>query len=159
VILVAIPLYTCSTPSIPVVQSLFFKGISPGAAVAYLIAGPATNLGEIAAIKRSMGKGAAALFVSGLISVALIGGLIVDFLIFPNYKARTSPIGSELIHAAGESMSLTAALNAIPAWHYPFIVMLLATLLLGAYRRGSALLAKFANTESVQEPAASAAGE
>ncbi len=65
VILVAIPLYTCSTPSIPVVQSLLLKGISPGAAVAYLIAGPATNMGEIAAIKRSMGKGAAALFVRG----------------------------------------------------------------------------------------------
>ena len=56
VILIAIPLYTCSTPSIPVVQSLLLKGVSPGAAVAYLIAGPATNFGELAAIRSSMSK-------------------------------------------------------------------------------------------------------
>ena len=159
VILVAIPLYTCSTPSIPVVQSLLLKGISPGAAVAYLIAGPATNIGEIAAIKRSMGKGAAALFVAGLISVALLGGMVVDFLIFPHYLPKTSPIGSELIHAAGEAPSLSAAVDAIPAWHYPFIVMLIVTLLLGAFRRGLALFERFASKQIGTHAAVSVAGE
>ena len=142
VILVAIPLYTCSTPSIPVVQSLLLKGISPGAAVAYLIAGPATNIGEIAAIRRSMGNGAAALFTGGLLAVALIGGLIADALIFPTLIHGSSTIGTELLFASGEPLSFSAALHAIPVWHYPFMLMLLVTLVLGVYRRGSDYLAK-----------------
>ena len=151
VIIVAIPLYTCSTPSIPVVQSLLLKGISPGAAVAYLIAGPATNIGEVAAIRRSMGMGAAALFSGGLLAVALAGGLIVDLLLPISFAAHTSKIGAELLLAGGEPPSLASALNAIPAWHYPFILMLAVTLVLGLFRRGTEWLVK---TRSINGDAA-----
>jgi uncharacterized protein len=64
VILLGIPVYACSIPSIPVVQGLLLLGATPGAAVAYMIAGPATNLGELNAIRNSMGSKTAIYYTS-----------------------------------------------------------------------------------------------
>ena len=60
VILIGIPVYTCSVPTIPIVWALFMRGAMPGAMLAYMIAGPATNLGELNAIRRNMGLSTAA---------------------------------------------------------------------------------------------------
>ena len=38
-----IPLYVCSTGSIPIAAALMLKGMSPGAALVFLLAGPSTN--------------------------------------------------------------------------------------------------------------------
>lgn len=100
VILIGIPVYTCSVPSLPVVQSLLLAGMSPGAAVAYLIAGPATNLGELMVLKRQFGKRATYLFTGGLVVMSLAGGLIADHLVFANYHyqpsaaAQGAPVGT-----------------------------------------------------------------
>ena len=55
VIVIAIPIYTCTVPSMFIVNGLLIAGASPGAALAFLVAGPATNLGEINAIRGAMG--------------------------------------------------------------------------------------------------------
>ncbi len=44
ILVVAIPMYICSTGSIPVAAALMMKGLSPGAALVMLMAGPAVNL-------------------------------------------------------------------------------------------------------------------
>ncbi|HSQ41065.1 MAG TPA: permease [Fibrobacteraceae bacterium] len=80
VIALSLPVYTCSTPSLPVVQKLVLLGASPGVAVAYLIAGPATNLGELAVIRRSMGLRTMLYYVVGMVLLALSGGLLANFL-------------------------------------------------------------------------------
>ena len=71
VILLGIPVYACSIPSIPVVQGLLLLGATPGAAVAYMIAGPATNLGELNAIRNSMGLKTALYYAFALVVLAL----------------------------------------------------------------------------------------
>ena len=43
VVIVAVPMYVCSTGSIPIALSLMLKGLSPGAAFVLLMAGPAAN--------------------------------------------------------------------------------------------------------------------
>ena len=43
-ILLGIPVYACSIPSIPVIQGLLLLGATPGAAVAYMIAVKRTSL-------------------------------------------------------------------------------------------------------------------
>lgn len=145
VILMGIPVYTCSVPSVPVVRSLLLFGMSPGAAVAYLFAGPATNLGELKAIQRAMGFKTAAFFAGGLFCMALAGGLITDHLIFRDYQYKATTSGNEVLVAEccvplifseqGRAEAVRSGLTNVPAWHWPFIVALAITMLLGIGRR------------------------
>ena len=48
-------MYICSTGSIPVAAALMMKGLSPGAALVMLMAGPAVNLASILVVHKSMG--------------------------------------------------------------------------------------------------------
>ena len=150
VILLGIPVYTCSVPSFPVVRSLLLLGMSPGAGVAYLIAGPATNLGELTAIRRNMGTKTMAVFVTGLFSMALIGGLLTDHLIYPHYDYKPSAVTTQLGatsccvpaifgKAVGQKTLFAQAEN-VPVWHYPFVALLGVTLVLGAIRKTHELL-------------------
>jgi uncharacterized protein len=167
VILIGIPVYTCSVPSVPVVRSLLLFGMSPGAAVAYLFAGPATNLGELKALSRQMGKKTAFLFAGGLFTMALLGGLVTDHLIFRNYQYQaTSAHGQVLVaeccvplifNEQSRVHAVRAGLQLVPAWHWPFVVLLGITLLLGIGRRIAGLLKR--DAAKVPEPATLAAGE
>ncbi len=55
-IIIGIPLYICSTSSIPIAVALIAKGISPGAAYVFLIAGPATNAASLAVLLKVLGR-------------------------------------------------------------------------------------------------------
>ena len=56
ILIVAVPMYICSTGSIPVAAALIMKGLSPGAALVMLMAGPAVNLASILVVRKAMGK-------------------------------------------------------------------------------------------------------
>ena len=55
-LIISIPIYVCATASIPIAVALMAKGVSPGAAFVFLMAGPATNASSIAVIKNILGK-------------------------------------------------------------------------------------------------------
>jgi hypothetical protein len=97
IMLLSLPVYTCSVPSIPVVQSLLLLGVSPGAAVVYLMAGPATNMGELNAIRANMGGRVAAFYAAALIAVALTAGLITDYLLFSDYQYLASNVNGQRV--------------------------------------------------------------
>ncbi len=151
VILIGIPVYTCSVPSLPVVQSLLLAGMSPGAAIAYLIAGPATNLGELLVLRRQMGKGATWLFAGGLATMSLGGGLITDHLVYPGYSYQPSPVVGaapvgtccvvSFMPVQGRPAGLSEAAAAVPTWHWPFVAVLLVTVGSGLVRRASRRMA------------------
>lgn len=123
VVLVSIPLYTCSVPAMLIMHSLLVAGASPGSAVAFLIAGPASNLGELNAIRGSMGGRTAAYYSACLVAVALAGGLFTDQVVFRNntYAPTSVPVSG------------TAEL--VPGWHYPFVIVLVAVMIYGILRR------------------------
>ena len=79
--LVGIPLYVCATASIPIAAALVLKGISPGAALVFLIAGPATNAATLAALTRMLGKGAVAVYLATVAVTALASGMLLDLLL------------------------------------------------------------------------------
>ncbi|HOK10037.1 MAG TPA: SO_0444 family Cu/Zn efflux transporter [Candidatus Hydrogenedens sp.] len=79
-ILVGIPIYVCATASIPIALSLIYLGASPGSALAFLIAGPATNMATIAVVKQFLGKKAVIIYVLTMIVSALFFGLTFDWL-------------------------------------------------------------------------------
>jgi len=53
---VGIPLYICATASTPIAAMLILKGVSPGAALVFLLAGPATNTVTITVIGKELGN-------------------------------------------------------------------------------------------------------
>ncbi len=88
VILVALPVYTCSMAAIPVVFSFLAAGMSPGAAIAFLIGGPATNFGEMNAIRHQMSWKIAVYYFAALLFVAVASGAMVDHFI-PSFTMQT----------------------------------------------------------------------
>ncbi len=79
--LVGIPLYVCATASIPIAAALVLKGISPGAALVFLITGPATNAATLATLTRMLGKGAVAVYLATVAVTALASGMLLDLLL------------------------------------------------------------------------------
>ncbi len=78
--LIAIPLYVCATGSIPIAAAMIVSGFSPGAALAFLIAGPATNSVAMLTVKDILGKKALVIYIL-LIFIGAIGfGMLLDNL-------------------------------------------------------------------------------
>jgi uncharacterized protein len=75
---IGVPLYVCATSSVPITAVLMMKGISPGAALVFLMAGPATNAATITVISNVMGKRTMYLYLFSIISGALLSGLFID---------------------------------------------------------------------------------
>lgn len=100
IIVLSLPIYTCSIPSLPVIQRLLYMGASPGVAVAYLIAGPVTNLGELTVILKAMGKRTMLFYMGGVFLVALIGGWIAN--VFLLNESGSSMIGLTARHLGGQ---------------------------------------------------------
>lgn len=80
VVIVAVPMYVCSTGSIPIALSLMLKGLSPGAAFVLLMAGPAANFASIIIVGKSLGKKTAAIYLGTIIAGAILIGLCIDYL-------------------------------------------------------------------------------
>ena len=79
-LLFGIPLYVCSTASIPIAASLIVKGISPGAALVFLITGPATNIATITIMSKVLGKKAVVIYIVTVAVAAIIAGYIFNLL-------------------------------------------------------------------------------
>ncbi len=77
---VGIPLYVCATASIPVALSFMHLGASPGAALAFLIAGPATNAATIATVWKVMGRTTAFVYLATVFVGAIVSGILFDAL-------------------------------------------------------------------------------
>ena len=79
-LLVGIPLYICATASTPVAAALILKGVSPGAALVFLLAGPATNITSLTVLWGTLGKRATAIYLGGICISAVLFGLLVDYI-------------------------------------------------------------------------------
>ena len=73
-----IPLYICATASTPIAAALILKGISPGAALVFLLAGPATNITSLTVLFGILGKRATAIYLLAIAVMAVICGLLLD---------------------------------------------------------------------------------
>jgi copper chaperone CopZ len=96
--LVGVPLYVCASASVPIAAGLMHAGASPGAALAFLIAGPATNAATIATVWKVLGRRAALLYLVTIAASAVVGGLLLDWL-FTSLQP-TVPYVAEHCHEA-----------------------------------------------------------
>ena len=79
-LVVGIPLYVCATASTPIAAALVLKGLNPGAALVFLLAGPATNAAALSVISKILGKKATVIYLLGIIVSSLLLGFTVDAL-------------------------------------------------------------------------------
>jgi uncharacterized protein len=78
--LFGIPLYVCATGSVPIAAALIAKGVSPGAALVFLMTGPATNAAAIAAVWKVLGRKTALIYLGSVAGASLVLGLALDYL-------------------------------------------------------------------------------
>lgn len=74
--LLGVPLYSCGGGTIPVIQAFIREGMSRGAAIAFLITGPATRITPLMALAAILKPIAIILYVVVLIAYSLCIGLI-----------------------------------------------------------------------------------
>jgi uncharacterized membrane protein YraQ (UPF0718 family) len=88
-----IPVYVCATASVPLVYALIVAGVSPGAAFAFLMTGPATNVATIATVWKVMGKRITMIYLGVMLVGALVGGLMLDRFITGEQIVGTGRMG------------------------------------------------------------------
>lgn len=81
VLLMAIPMYLCATGSIPIAVALMLKGLTPGAALVLLMAGPASNVASILVIGKHLGRRTQIIYLTSIIAGAILFGLGIDYLL------------------------------------------------------------------------------
>ncbi len=77
---VGIPMYVCATASVPIAAALIAKGLDPGAALVFLMTGPATNAASFTTIWKGLGGRTAVLYLISVAGCALASGLLFDFV-------------------------------------------------------------------------------
>ncbi|MGP8329260.1 MAG: SO_0444 family Cu/Zn efflux transporter [Methanosarcinaceae archaeon] len=92
-LLVGIPLYICATASTPLAAAFVAKGMSPGTAFVFLLAGPATNSATITIVAKFLGKRSAALYLASIGVFSIAFGLLLDFIYFKMGIEATSIVG------------------------------------------------------------------
>jgi uncharacterized protein len=75
---VGIPLYICATASTPIAAALILKGVSPGAALVFLLAGPATNVTSLTVLYGVLGKRASFIYLVSIAVMAVLSGMALD---------------------------------------------------------------------------------
>jgi uncharacterized protein len=101
-ILVGVPTYVCASASVPIAAGFIHLGVSPGAALAFLIAGPATNAATIATVWKTMGKRTTIIYLLTIVISALGCGLLLD-AIFSAIQVSPPHLG---MHDHATAMSL-----------------------------------------------------
>jgi len=116
--LVGVPIYICATASIPVAAGLILAGVSPGAAFALLMTGPATNAATLATIWKVMGRRTCLIYLGTMMVAAFVGGLVLDQIV------------------SGRQVQEAMSRGWMPAWVKAVsAVALLAVLAVGAFLR------------------------
>ena len=106
--LLGIPVYVCATASVPVAASLILKGLTPGAALVFLMTGPATNAASFVTIWKVLGRATAITYLAAVAGCALLSGILLDYI------------------AAGVDFEITAR----PGWMLPPAVKHIAAVVL-----------------------------
>jgi uncharacterized membrane protein YraQ (UPF0718 family) len=77
---VALPLYVCASMSTPLAAALIMKGLSPGAALVFLMAGPATNAATMTMVAGMLGRRTFVVYLGSIVVCTLAFAFLTDAL-------------------------------------------------------------------------------
>lgn len=126
VLAIATPMYVCSTGSIPIAAALIMKGLSPGAALVLLIAGPGVSIASLLVVGKSLGKKQVLFYLGSIIVGSIVAGLIIDYFMPREWFTITS-LCENNNHCVLAESKLTAS------WHEITAGIVLILLLINAY--------------------------
>ena len=75
---IGVPLYTCASMSTPVAAGFIATGLSPGAALVFLLAGPATSIASLSVVGKLLGRRTLVAYLGSILIVAITAGLLLD---------------------------------------------------------------------------------
>lgn len=81
VLVFSIPMYLCATGSIPIAMALMLKGLTPGAALVLLMAGPACNAASILVVGKVLGKRTMLIYLVSIVMGAIVSGYVIDYML------------------------------------------------------------------------------
>ncbi len=122
ILVVSIPVYICATASIPVAAVLMLKGLSPGAALVLLMAGPATNAATITMIGKVLGRKSLIGYLGAIITGALLAGMMIDYFLPSGWFVVSQHFG-HIAHSHGM----------LPVWLKTGSAILLTGLIINGY--------------------------
>jgi uncharacterized membrane protein YraQ (UPF0718 family) len=112
-VVVGVPLYVCATGSIPIAAALMAKGLSAGAAMAFLLAGPATNAVAVVVARQIVGRRGVAVYLGTIVVGSVLAGMATDAL--AGVLGASAPSGP--IHAGpGGHAGLLSVVAAFVLW-------------------------------------------
>ncbi|MEI8345228.1 MAG: SO_0444 family Cu/Zn efflux transporter [Candidatus Omnitrophota bacterium] len=94
-LVIGIPLYICASASTPIAAALIIKGMSPGVALVFLLAGPATNAAGILSVGKFLGKRSVVIYLASIAVCSVLLGLLLDRI----YAVWTIDIKATIGHA------------------------------------------------------------
>jgi len=119
---VGIPIYICATASTPIAATLILQGVSPGAALVFLMTGPATNVTSLTVLIRVLGKRATGIYLAAIAICAVGFGLLVDWIYAAmgvSAQAVVGQAGEAIPHAVELAAAiLILALSVKPVWRF-----------------------------------------
>ncbi|MCL1126065.1 SO_0444 family Cu/Zn efflux transporter [Shewanella surugensis] len=107
-VIISVPMYICATASTPIAAGLLLAGVSPGAVLVFMLAGPATNIATLGVVSKELGKRALLGYLGGVLGVALISGIVVNYLVerfgfnvMPQIGEHYSLLPSGVVYTSG----------------------------------------------------------
>jgi len=79
--LIGIPMYICASASTPIAAGFLAAGVSPGAVLVFMLAGPATNLATMGMIKQELGKSVVLIYVTTILVTSILFGYLTNWLV------------------------------------------------------------------------------
>jgi copper chaperone CopZ len=125
---IGIPLYVCATASTPIALGLIHAGLSPGAALVFLISGPATNSAALTTLWKVLGRRAAVLYLITVAVASLATGLAVDGLIGAGGLPESALVPAASSIAVQDAHAHHEADGAMPWFELVCAILLLAVL-------------------------------
>ena len=122
-LIIGIPMYVCSASSVPIAALLIQAGVSPGAAMVFMIAGPATNSAAVITLWREIGRRGTIAYLASISIIAILSGFLLDS--FLTVVVKSAPILHH--HAASEAAHM-------PLWQWGASLILMILLVPGLFK-------------------------
>ena len=101
----SIPVYVCATASVPIAMTLMSKGLDPGAALVFLMAGPATNIATINVIMKTLGKNLVKIYILTIFASSIFFGILINVFLDRN----SLPTINNMVHHHFDLLSILSA--------------------------------------------------
>lgn len=109
---IGIPMYICATASTPLAVGFLAAGLSPGAILVFLMAGPATNVSTMGMIKQEVGLRTLCLYLFSVVSASVGFGYLLNYLV--SAMSLQSLIQTQsALHEHGNGVQAAYAISAI----------------------------------------------